>query len=211
MSDTTDDKKKYATHHQIAIVFGIEPRTITKWVNELGMPRAGRGKYNLVACVQWRESYNQKKIEELRAGGKDGLSARKDYFIASAEMKRYQIAEKKKKLIKVSDARRIFEDLFTLIISRKKVYAKKTNPQLEGIQSPGERERILDDNVNELFRDIYERGSAELRRLEKLSGPVEGEPAAPQTVAPHARKRMGRRAPRTKRRNVKRTRRVSRR
>lgn len=198
-----DQKKKHATLQQIALVFGVNRRTVLKWHLDFGLPRQGRDAYNLVQVVQWRCAYLEKKIAELQAGGQDGLSARKDYFVASAEMKRFQIGEKKRKLVRIRDVIPVFEDLFNLIISRKKVYGKKTNPQLEGISSPGEREKILDDNLDELFNGVYERGLTQLKRLQTLPDAAGGEPEAPPAVARPSRKRVRRRSSRTQRRNRK--------
>jgi|GEM_PF-6708028 len=189
------NKKKFATAQQMALVFGIEPRTLVKWVTEFGMPREGRGEYDIVACVQWREQYNQKQIALLRAGGEDGLKAKSVYTISAARLKQYDLAERSGKLVQIDAVLPVFQKLWGIMTQRRKMFAKRTAPQLEGKETYGERELILTNSINELFSDIYSTGITELSRLGKLHHADEGI-VRDNTAAPGKnRKRVGKRKP----------------
>lgn len=50
------------TVEQVSKVLGITPRRVQQLVKE-GMPTVKRGKYNLIACVQWYIRYWQQRAE----------------------------------------------------------------------------------------------------------------------------------------------------
>jgi phage terminase Nu1 subunit (DNA packaging protein) len=63
----------------LAQLFGVVPRRIRQLAEDEGMPKAGRGRYPLVACVRWRivqlEELASGQIIQLERGGKADLRA----------------------------------------------------------------------------------------------------------------------------------------
>ena len=198
----------YLTLEQTAEMFGQEIRTITKWKNDFGMPQAMPGFYKRNDVVQWREKYLSGKIKTLQQGGTDGVSASTKLKQAQARRQELRLAKESGRLVEIDKVKPVFEKIYSLISQRRKLFSKRTNPQLDGIDSFGEREAILNKNIDELFTDIYDSGIRELARLQELSDGNENVTQDPASAAPHARKRARRRASNSKRRIGKRTRKV---
>lgn len=198
----------YMTLEQTAEMFGVEVRTITKWKNEFGLPQAATGFYKRNDVVQWREKYLNTKLKTLQQGGTDGVSASTKLKSAQARRQELRYAKEAGKLVDIDMVVPVFEKLFSLIAQRRKLFSKRTNPQLDGIDSFGEREKILNDSINELFTDIYESGIRELARVRELSGADAGIAQDPTAARTAPRKRVGKKVSRPQRRNRKRTRKV---
>jgi phage terminase Nu1 subunit (DNA packaging protein) len=198
----------YMSLQEVADMFGVEVRTVTKFVNELGMPKVVSGWYKRNDIVQWRLKHLEKKIKELQQGGSDGVSASTKLKSAQARRQELRYAKEAGKLVELDKVLPVFEKLFSLIAQRRKLFSKRTNPQLDGIDSFGEREKILTESIDELFNDIYESGIRELTRLRELSGADQDIAQNNAPAAPAARKRVGKKVSRPQRRNRKRTRKV---
>lgn len=57
----------WATVEQIAQVLNLTPRRVQQIVRE-GMPRQGRGEYDLITCVHWYIASLEKRIQETETG-----------------------------------------------------------------------------------------------------------------------------------------------
>jgi len=198
-------KAGYLNLNEAAELFGVEPRTITKFTNEYGMPKAASGFYKTKDIVLWREKYLSNKLKTLQQGGSDGVSANTKLKTAQAKRQELRLQKESGSLVEIDKVRPVFDKLFSLMAQRRKLFSKRTNPQLDGIETFGEREKILNDNVDELFNDIYESGIRELARLQQLSGGNESIPQAASSSGTVARKRVGKKKPHSKSRNRKRT------
>jgi predicted transcriptional regulator len=75
---------------EIADEFGVTSRTIQNYVKE-GMPKAGHGKYDLLACYRWRVGKMNEALEKARTSGTTELDRQKIRAMrADAEIKEYK-------------------------------------------------------------------------------------------------------------------------
>lgn len=167
MSDEEQKKTGRVTHQQIAMVFGVEPRTISNWTKDLGLPKYARGQYNLVECVQWRCNYLEKKIKTLTEGGTEGMNQGTRLKRVNSEIKEYHLSKLRGELVALDEIMPIFTDALNRIRQRAQSFGQRTGPQLEGLDN-NERAETLQEHINELFSDLTTIPNA-LRRLEKFA------------------------------------------
>ncbi|MBW7887443.1 MAG: hypothetical protein H3C35_03655 [Bacteroidetes bacterium] len=144
----------YRSLEQMAELFGVEPRTITKFVNEFGMPKVANGLYRIKDCVQWREKYLNKKIKEILAGGEGGLSARQRLNKAKAIREEYKQALDERTLIRIDEVMPVFEEALKIMKQRLTVLPRRAAPMMEGTETNAEREEILRNNINEILTEL---------------------------------------------------------
>jgi hypothetical protein len=149
----SDKKKNFLSHQQCAVIFGVEPRTVTKWSNEYGMPKVGRGKYNLIEVVQWRCNYLEKKIRELEMGGPDAVNQKARLNRIIAETKELQLAKLRGTLVDLNEIMPIITHGLNDIRQTSTTFAQKISPQLEGMDL-SERSEFIKDSINELFKEL---------------------------------------------------------
>lgn len=147
------EPKANLTHQQFALLFGVEPRTTTKWVNELGCPKEGRGQYNLSAVVQWRCNYLEKKIKFLENGGVDGMNQNTRLKKVSAEIKERQLAKLNRSLVDLDEIMPVISTALNNIRQTSIPFSQKISPQLEGL-GLNERSELIRDLLNELFEEL---------------------------------------------------------
>jgi len=154
MPDSPEKKKNpNPTHQQIAMLFAVEPRTITKWVNELGMPKIGRGQYNLAECVQWRCNYLEKKITALENGGLDGINQGTRLKKANAQIRENQLARMQRELVSLDEITPIITQGLNNIRQLSASFAQRISPQVEGMEL-SERTEYIKEAINELFTEL---------------------------------------------------------
>ena len=166
MASAEEDKKGFLTHAQCAMVFGVEPRTITKWCNEYGMPKENRGQYNLIAVVQWRCNYLEKKIKTAEQGGSDGINQDTRLKRANAEIKEMHLAELRGEMVNIDEVMPILNEGFSNIRRKASTFAQTVSPQLEGMESY-ERTEYLKTAIEDLFEDLSGLPNT-LKRIVKL-------------------------------------------
>jgi phage terminase Nu1 subunit (DNA packaging protein) len=183
----------YLTLEQTAEMFAVEVRTITKWKNDIGMPQSTPGFYKRNDVIQWREKYLSKKIKLLETGGTDGMSQSTRLKRVQSQRQELRLQKEAGNLVEIDKVIPVFEKIYSLMAQRRKLFSKRVNPQLDGIDSFGEREKILNDNIDGIFTDIYNTGIRELNRLREFSGTnggdMENNSAAQKTSSKRARKR----------------------
>ena len=167
MSEPAKKSSGTINHQQIAMVFAVEPRTVTKWCNELGMPKSGRGQYNLVECVQWRCGYLEKKIKTLTEGGTEGMNQGTRLKKVNSEIKEYHLAKLRGELVALYEIMPVITEGLNRIRQRSQSFGQRTAPQLQGLEVT-EMAETLQEHINELFADLANIPNA-LRRLEKFA------------------------------------------
>lgn len=185
-------KAGYLSLEQTAEMFGQEVRTITKWKNEHGLPQAMPGFYKRDDVVKWREKYLSKKLKEAQSGGADGMSQSTRLKRVQSQRQELRLQKEAGQLVEIEKVIPIVQKMFLLIAQKRKNFSKNTNPQLDGVVNDGEREEILNRNVNDLFNNIVESGIRELNRLRELSGQNEHVAQYPEAPAKAAIKRTRR-------------------
>jgi len=193
---------------EISDLFLLEPRWINRLAKDQGLPREGRGQYDLIKVVRWYVSYLKRQIDEIRAGGEDGLQAKARLVKSQANIKEMEEATLRKQVINVSDAGSIVEEGLGILRTRLLTLHKRVAPLLDGLETIGEREEVIKTIVHESLTDLSHIPDT-IRNLAVLSHgraaeSVQDAPAA--AKADH--KRLGRNKADHVPRNRKRTRKV---
>lgn len=109
----------------VAQALNITTRRVEQLVKE-GMPRAGRGRYDLGACLLWYVRYLQKALEarsprtNTGAGGDlaDFGEAKLRSARADAELKELELARQRGEVVEVEAAARLWDDAVTRMRAR---------------------------------------------------------------------------------------------
>lgn len=193
---------------EISDLFLLEPRWINRLAKEHGLPREGRGQYDLIKVVRWYVSYLKRQIDEIRAGGEDGLQAKARLIKSQANIKEMEEAKLRKQVINVADAASIVEEALSILRTRLLTLHKRAAPQLDGLETIGEREEVIKGIIYESLTDLSNIPDS-IRHVAVLSHGRAAESvqdAAPAAAADH--KRLGRGKAHPIARNRKRTRKV---
>lgn len=199
-------KRDARTLPELALLLKREPRTVNKDVKERGLPRDGRGLYLLSKAIPWIVDDYEKRIREARTGGESESGARKRLWQVQVDLKQITLARQRGEVINIDDAIPILERGLNILRQKVMIFPKRAAPQLEGLETPGERESVLKVLVHDLLTELASIPDA-LRRAAKLGGQSTSESVS--DTAPTSsddRKRMGRRKKNAQRRDGKRTR-----
>jgi phage terminase Nu1 subunit (DNA packaging protein) len=191
---------------ELALLLKREPRTVNKDVKERGLPRDGRGLYLLSKAIPWIVDDYEKRIRLARTGGESESGARKRLWQVQADLKQITLARQRGEVINIDDAIPILERGLNILRHKIMIFPRTAAPQLEGLESPAEREQTLKTLVHDLLTDLSNIPDA-LRSAAKLGHQSTSEsiPDAPAAAA-NDRKRMGRRKTMAQRRDRKRAR-----
>jgi hypothetical protein len=191
---------------ELALLLKREPRTVNKDVKERGLPRDGRGTYLLSKAIPWIVDDYEKRLRLVRTGGESESQARKGLLQAQRDLKLITLARQRGEVINIDDAVPILERGLNILRQKVMIFPKRAAPQLEGLETPGEREQMLKVLAHDLLTDLANipdalRSAAQLGR----QSASESVPDA-QAAAAHDRKSVGRRKKNAQRRDGKRTR-----
>lgn len=141
--------------NECAELFGVEPRTITLWVNAFGMPKAASGNYRIKDVVQWREKYLSKKIKDLQQGGTDGISAAARLKHAQAERQKLKLLQEQKILVAVDELMPFINEAITNLKINFQTFGQTVAPQVEGMNI-NERAQQMQKAINERLTELSE-------------------------------------------------------
>lgn len=143
----------YLSLEQVAQMFGVEPRTVTKFVNEFGMPRSLPGFYKRDEVVRWREKYLAGKLRTLQQGGMDGVSATtqlKQEKVLRERMKRLQ---EERQLVNIAEVMPVFTSLLSNMRTNASTMGQSCARQVVGLPINEAAQRIQRE-INDLFTEF---------------------------------------------------------
>lgn len=143
----------YLSLNQCAEMFGVEPRTITKWRNEFGAPQSMTGFYRRNDIVQWREKYLGKKLKELQQGGPDGMSANARLKNTKEARERLKLLKETRQLVDLSEVMPVFIEALMNIRTRGSTFGQHVAPKLEGMNATQRSQRIQKE-LNVIFTEL---------------------------------------------------------
>ena len=144
----------YATRDQISHLLKLTPRMVNMHVKEHGMPCAGRGEYDMVACVQWYIGYLKEQIDRARRGDETEQQARARLIKATANLRELEYAREQSKLIPVEVVRVVWERL-TIAFKNKILSLPSKLPQrLIGCQDINQIKSVLESEVYEALGEL---------------------------------------------------------
>ena len=142
-----------ATIEQIATVLNLTPRMINRHVKEDGMPRVGRGEYDLVKCVHWYIDFLNQRVERAKHGGETEQEARGRLVIAQANMKEIDLARMKAEVITVDDTLREVEDVFRALRAHFLALPKLMTLDLSNLTDVKEIEQYLTNRIHDALSE----------------------------------------------------------
>jgi phage terminase Nu1 subunit (DNA packaging protein) len=141
-------------------MLNLTRRRIEQLVEE-GMPRAGRGQYDLEACVKWYVASLQERANG--ALGPDGIAGRAswDYertrvMRADAELKEMEVAERRGELVSVARVGEMWDEAFGRLRARMLASIGKTAPRAVGLKSVRRANKVLEEIVREALEAAAE-------------------------------------------------------
>lgn len=149
---------KYATAKQLASLHKVDVRTVQRRSDSQdrlyikGYDKEGRGQYDIVKCTNALIDYFNQKIDELQGGSLRNSKERKE--AALAETAEFDLAAKRKEIIKVDDVIVLFEKILSNYTSRTNSTKKLSVPRLLIAKNDKEVTRILETRDNELINEL---------------------------------------------------------
>jgi phage terminase Nu1 subunit (DNA packaging protein) len=135
-----------ANRGEMAGILGISPTTLDRYV-QAGCPFLERGsgrreyKFNSAEVIRWVLA------REASPGRGQTDDSRRRYTLAAAELKEFQLAEKRGSMISVEDVAPIVADELANVRSRLLAIPDRVAPKIVGMSDPAAIEAALRDEV----------------------------------------------------------------
>lgn len=136
-------KDTYISAEALAELFGVTAHMVRRYVNDHGMPRAGRGQYLLGDCVKWYIG----RIRVAAENGEHGDISEEKLKLVRAQRHRVELDNKKVRgeLIDHDTVAGAFNQMGSVFASQLDSVGARMAGILSGITDPGEIQRILFD------------------------------------------------------------------
>lgn len=186
--------------NELADLFHREPRSINKMAKDRGLPRAGRGKYEIKPVVRWFIDDLERQLDIAKAGGEDAAAAKARLIRSQADQKEIEVAKLRGEAVNIDDFTRVVTDGLSITRQQMLGLKKRLAPALEGLETVAEREAIIDTYIHELLTDLATVPDR-IQRLAEVAKASAAESVGDLDAAGKAhRRRARRRASRAKRR-----------
>ena len=180
----------FATLEQIATVLNMTPQMVNRHVKLHGMPRVGRGEYDLVKSVHWYINYLKRQIEEARKGGETEAQARQRLVIADANMKELSYARARGKMVELDIAKQLWARLVLAFKSKLLLMPSKLPTLVMGRDNPNEVREIIEKEVTEALNELSQ-ARIDTADLSRSQSSDEGGRGLRKPAAKARRKRVG--------------------
>lgn len=145
----------------VAQALNITQRRVEQLAKE-GMPRSGRGRYDLGACLLWYVRYLQKALEarsprtNTGANGGDAEFGDAKLRIASADaqLKELELARQRAEVVDVETAARLWDDSVTKMRARMVASINATAVRCVGLKTIAQAHAALRAMVNEALSEV---------------------------------------------------------
>ena len=165
---------------ELAEFFGVDERTVRKFADDEGMPKAGRNQYDLHACARWYIAHLRVLVRS-RSTPDDPRSPvswsleRARATRAQADLREIDLAKARGELLPVDDAVRIWEESLSRIRARFMALIASSAVRAVGLRSVPEATALLEEIVHQALSEIVAVGE----EIDAGSGEGNGsEPAA---------------------------------
>jgi phage terminase Nu1 subunit (DNA packaging protein) len=120
---------------KVADALNLTPRRVQYLVKKEGLPTEGRGQYDPVKCMLFYIRYLQRKLKSKAVETVDGtyLPEREERvrrLRADSEMKELNLAERRKKLVSISDVERAITELVLTTKARLLAVPARVAPEI---------------------------------------------------------------------------------
>lgn len=144
----------FATVEQIAQVLNMTPSMVNRHVKVGGMPRVGRGEYDLVACVHWYIDHLKAQAARARSGNESEADARRRLISANADIREAERARMHGELVPLESAVEVIERAVHAFKTRMLALPTKAAGRVLGRTSLGEIKGILEDDVYQALSEL---------------------------------------------------------
>jgi len=122
-------------------VFGVSRDMIMKYVSEHGMPKAGRGTYELLDCFNWYSN----RLKLAADGGENGDIAEEKLKLVRAQRQRVELENKKKRseLLEAEFVGTVYNKAATTYASQLDGLGARLASVVAGMDDPGEIQRVI--------------------------------------------------------------------
>jgi len=138
---------------KVADALNLTPRRVQQLVKE-GLPREAKGQYDPVKCLLWYVRYLQNKLKSKPVDSGDGVftSEREERvrrLRADSEIKELNLAERRKKLVAISDVERAVYELVLTTKARMQALPPRLADELMGVTSRVMLQTLIEKAINE--------------------------------------------------------------
>ena len=145
----------------VAQALNITSRRVEQLVKE-GMPRAGRGRYDLGACLLWYVRYLQKALEarsprtNTGAGGdaSDFGDAKLRSARADAHLKELELSRQRGEVVEVEAAARLWDEAVTGMRAKLVASINATAVRCVGLETIAQAHVVLRSMVNDALQEV---------------------------------------------------------
>ncbi len=145
----------------IARVLMLGERRVQQLAREEIIPKAARGQYDLIACVQGYVAWLQKQIERRQAERSDEYDVeRTRRERANAELAELTLRVRKEELVDRADSELALVELASTITTRLRTVPTTTAPLVRALKTTRQIEEVLRNQIDSALQDLASAGTA---------------------------------------------------
>jgi phage terminase Nu1 subunit (DNA packaging protein) len=139
----------------ICKLLDLTPRRVQQLSKEGVIPKAERGRYELVPAVQGYIRYLRDRAVNSDTGGDTYLADRSRLMRINADMAELDLQVKRGELMPVADVTSGLDRAFTVFRARTLAVPSKLSPQIVGVGNIHEIQSVLESEVTELLDELH--------------------------------------------------------
>lgn len=140
---------------ELAALFNVSVSMVHKYVKNYGMPKAGRGSFNVRECIRWYIEYlNVNAGEDQHGGNEDRSNSRKLYIDAQTERTQLEISERKGLLIPRDQVAHVLHSLAVIVSTQLDGLAPRVAGEVANMTDPGEIQEVIFDECRSVRANI---------------------------------------------------------
>lgn len=155
------------TRNQLCKVFGVTTMAITKWF-QAGMPREGRGRYDLARCVQWRCT----QLEESVARSSETVEGKQKLIAAQTTRTELEIAQLRATLIEAATVGQVMQRVAVIVATQLDGLGPRVAGELADARDPALIQQVIFRECRSIRASIADaiRSYADSLDVEGVSG-----------------------------------------
>jgi phage terminase Nu1 subunit (DNA packaging protein) len=146
-SKTMPENCRIVNADQLAILLGITSRWVQKLAKE-GMPKAGRGRYDVAECIQYVINEKEQKA------GTELKDQRLLLYQAQTEKLNLEMEQKRRELIEAAEVEHVLNELSVTFCSQVDSIGARLAQELVGWTDPAEIKERIDDESRQVRESV---------------------------------------------------------
>jgi hypothetical protein len=153
----------------VAGAMDLDPRRVQQLAVREGMPKAGRGRYDLGKCMAWYIRYLHAKMKVRATGTEDGgLTSLKDersrLLRLAGDLKEIELARQRREVIAIGDLEKAMSDLVVTTKARLMALPARQAADLVAEPSPAVIQGKLEKALKEALAHLATHARARVKR-----------------------------------------------